>query len=182
MRSSPRSAFTLIEILTVIAIIAVLASLILATSGYVQERAGRARAEAEIQALSNAIEAYKLDNGDYPQGDGGPTSTNDLIDALVPAAGSGGKVYFEIPIKMFQGYRSGTDYEAARNAANALVDPFGNPYRYYYNAAAAQTGNPATNPVTGSQNNGPQFFDLWSYGKDGATKNAATPDKWIKNW
>ena len=67
MRSSrQRSAFTIIELLIVMAIIIVLAGLIIATSGYVQEKSKRSRTEAEIAAMSAALESYKADNGIYP--------------------------------------------------------------------------------------------------------------------
>src|ERR1700716_839241 len=59
-------AFTILELLVVISIIIVLAGLILATSGYVQKKAARSRAEAEIAAMSAALESYKADNGIYP--------------------------------------------------------------------------------------------------------------------
>jgi prepilin-type N-terminal cleavage/methylation domain-containing protein len=62
------AAFTLIELLVVMAIILVLAGLILATSGYVQKKGARSRTEAEIAALSAALESYKADNGVYPRG------------------------------------------------------------------------------------------------------------------
>ena len=52
-------AFTIVEVLIVIAIILVLAGLILATSGYVQTKGKRSRAEAEIAAISTALENYK---------------------------------------------------------------------------------------------------------------------------
>jgi type II secretory pathway pseudopilin PulG len=61
-----RTAFTLIELLIVMSIIIVLAGLILATSGYVQNKGYRSRAEAEIAAMSAALESYKADNGLYP--------------------------------------------------------------------------------------------------------------------
>src|SRR5882672_4133796 len=59
-------AFTIIELLVVIAIIIILASLILSTAGYVQKKGARSRAEAEIAAISAALESYKADNGIYP--------------------------------------------------------------------------------------------------------------------
>src|SRR6476469_5087799 len=62
------SAFTLIELLIVMAIIIVLAGLILATANYVQKKGYRSRAEAEIAAISAALENYKADNGVYPRG------------------------------------------------------------------------------------------------------------------
>src|SRR2546428_9317084 len=63
-------AFTIIELLVVIAIIIILASLILSTVGYVQKKGARSRAEAEIAAMSAALESYKADNCIYPQHDG----------------------------------------------------------------------------------------------------------------
>src|SRR3954467_5270992 len=60
------AAFTLIELLIVMAIIIVLAGLILATSSYVSKKGQRSRAEAEIAAISAALENYKADNGVYP--------------------------------------------------------------------------------------------------------------------
>src|SRR5205807_3061970 len=65
IRSS--AAFTLIEILIVIGIILFLAGLLLAVSGFVQEKGKRSRAEAEIAAMSAALESYKADNGIYPR-------------------------------------------------------------------------------------------------------------------
>ena len=62
------ASFTVIELLLVIAIIIILASLILSTVGYVQKKGARSRAEAEIAAMSAALESYKADNGIYPRG------------------------------------------------------------------------------------------------------------------
>ena len=55
-----------IELLIVMTIILVFAGLILATTGYVQKKGARSRAEAEIAAMSAALENYKADNGVYP--------------------------------------------------------------------------------------------------------------------
>ena len=59
-------AFTVVELLVVMSIILVLAGLILATSSYVHNKGARSRAEAEIAAMSAALENYKADNGIYP--------------------------------------------------------------------------------------------------------------------
>ena len=72
------SAFTIIELLVVISIIIVLAGLVLATSGYVATKGRRSRAEAEIAAMSAALESYKADNGIYPTDD---TATQQRINA-----------------------------------------------------------------------------------------------------
>src|SRR5436190_16715316 len=66
-RERGSAAFTIIELLIVIAIIIILAGLILSTVGYVQKKGARSRAEAEIAAISAALENYKADNGIYPR-------------------------------------------------------------------------------------------------------------------
>jgi prepilin-type N-terminal cleavage/methylation domain-containing protein len=63
----PAGAFTLIEILVVISIIAILMGLILATASYAYSRARRSRVEAERDLLITAIQSYKAAKGFYPQ-------------------------------------------------------------------------------------------------------------------
>ncbi len=53
-RPSRLAGFTLVELLTVMTIIAILAGLVLGTFKFVQEKAARSRAEAEIKALEAA--------------------------------------------------------------------------------------------------------------------------------
>src|SRR6266480_5912920 len=72
-------AFTLLEVLVVIAIMIILAGLLLSTFGYMQKKGARARAETEIAAISAACESYKADNGIYPR----EASSTDLLDAKV---------------------------------------------------------------------------------------------------
>ena len=72
---NPRAAFTLVEMLTVMVIIAILAGLVLSTAGYAQKKAAMSRAEAEIAAMSAACESYKADNGIYPR-DGNTDNLN----------------------------------------------------------------------------------------------------------
>jgi len=163
------NAFTLIELLVVIGIIAILASLVLATSGFVQDKAARSRAEAEIAALSAALESYKVDNGEYPEG----TNTNSagankfLITALMPEPPKAGdppkKVYFEFSKRMLDN----PDYLKATK----VLDPYGKSYNYQFPGDATKSG------VT--------FFDLWSTGKK-ASRGTLTQEEWeaqwIKNW
>src|SRR4051812_43481402 len=78
-RTNGPAGFTILELLIVITIIAVLAGLTIATMGYVSGKARRSRAEAEIAAISAALENYKADNGVYP--------SDTATDALVPTIG-----------------------------------------------------------------------------------------------
>jgi general secretion pathway protein G len=73
-----RTAFTLIEILVVIAVIAILASLV---APNVFQHVGTARtttARSQLEMLATALDAYRLDMGRYP-------STEQGLAALVTA-------------------------------------------------------------------------------------------------
>lgn len=59
-------AFTLVEILVVIAIIGILAGLIVSLSGIAAAKMRRAKAEAARDALVTAIQSYKNKKGFYP--------------------------------------------------------------------------------------------------------------------
>ena len=63
------SGFTLLELMTVLAVIVVLTGLVVGVAGLVQNKSAKARAGAEIAMLNAAAEAYKSDNGTYPQTD-----------------------------------------------------------------------------------------------------------------
>ena len=134
LRSLRVRGFTLIELLVVMAIIAILAGLILQTAGYIQRKSATARAEAEIAALSAALESYKTDTGDYPRSASVTNSgagANSLLGVLHP---TNGKVYFE--------------FSKVMTNTLGIVDPFGERYRYAYPGAADRSGS--------------NFFDLWS--------------------
>jgi general secretion pathway protein G len=171
-------AFTVVELLIVMAIILVLAGLILATSSYVQKKGQRSRAQAEIAAFSAALENYKADNGVYPS-----DSVTDGLDVTTPTLSN-----YEGPSLKLYDYLSGDpDHNRAAEAktyfpfkpiqlsptdqaqaVTALRDPFGNPYGYSTMKASDPTKN-GYNPT----------FDLWSIG-DGAP--GTDQSQWIKNW
>ena len=69
-----RRAFTLIELLIVVAIIAILAAIAVPNFLEAQTRAKTARAKSDLRTLAVAIESYRVDSNDYPyiQADGGP--------------------------------------------------------------------------------------------------------------
>ena len=195
-----KTAFTLIELLIVIAIIVVLTGLILTTIGYVQKKEARARAETEIAAISAACESYKADNGIYPRGNANLSNTTpydtDNLDArlnLDPAAA----VYSAASLFLYEqlaGVTSGsrsaipsgkTYFTFKPNMLSPtdqsqpiqfIRDPFGNSYGY-------STANQA-DPVTPKGYN--PTFDFWSTAgiapSPTPTPPATQQNLWIKNW
>jgi type II secretion system protein G len=152
--------FTLIELLVVITIIGILAGLVLGTAGYVQKKSALSRAEAEIAALSTALESYRAEYGAYPPNSASGTNGSIVLYQALCFSNSlnpSGKVFFEPAVSMLGGTGSRT--------TTHFVDPFGTPYEY-------RAGPSSTN-------NGTNFFDLWS------TAGANPPtdqNQWIKNW
>ena len=160
---TPLHGFTLIELLVVITVIAILAGIVLSTAGYIQNKAARSRAEAEIAAVSAALESYKAEYGNYPIGTNAAPATNNGF--LRSALGSG--VTTNNPAgKMFMEFSSGMSASGGNSTAtSSILDPFGSGYGYQFPGNATRSGT--------------NFFDLWSTG--GANPSTNT-NLWIKNW
>jgi general secretion pathway protein G len=62
-----RSAFTLIELLLVIAILAVLAAIVVPKFSGRTEDARKAAAQTQISNFGTALDAFEVDNGRYPK-------------------------------------------------------------------------------------------------------------------
>lgn len=69
MRTFNKKGFTIIELLIVIVVIGILATLVLNTFTGVQARARDTERRADLNALSTQLEVYFTDNGGYPDGD-----------------------------------------------------------------------------------------------------------------
>src|SRR5437773_3194907 len=172
-------AFTLIELLVVIAIIIILAGLILTTSGYVQRKGARARAETEIAAMSSALESYKADNGIYPT-DASTTEQLNSTTSVNPVNYQSSSLYL---YKQLSGDATGNRQPSGKSyfafqpnmllpappstaTVIAIRDPFGNSYGYSTIQATTGDSTKGYNPT----------FDLWS------TANSTDPNQWVKNW
>jgi general secretion pathway protein G len=65
------NAFTLIELLLVMVILAILAGVVINKFGGIQERAKDTRAKTDITNIKNALEQFKIVNGSYPTSEEG---------------------------------------------------------------------------------------------------------------
>lgn len=71
VRSFKQKGFTLLEIMVVIVILGLLASLTIPSLMGNKEKADKQKATSDIVALENALDMYKLDNGRYPNSEQG---------------------------------------------------------------------------------------------------------------
>jgi type II secretory pathway pseudopilin PulG len=193
------ASFTIIELLVVIAIIIILAGLILSTADYVQKKGARSRAEAEIAAMSAALESYKADNGIYPT-----TANTTALDARTAINSS---TYQSASFDLYSALTGDTNGDRTTGSGDAnpsakgyisfrpnqlspsdqtrnvqsIRDPFGNPYGYSTASNPQANPTPATTPVGYNPT-----FDLWSTADPTPTPSTSptpTPQNhWIKNW
>jgi type II secretory pathway pseudopilin PulG len=180
-------AFTLIEVLIVIAIIIVLAGLVLSTVGYVQKKGARSRAETEIAAMSAACESYKADNGIYPRDatttdtlnariSGDPTSTSYRQASLYLYTQLSGTNADRTPIigaKSYFTFRPNQLSPIDQTLPVEFIrDPFDEKNSYGYSTANQAAPASGYNPT----------FDLWSTAEVISTSNPPDQTQWIKNW
>jgi prepilin-type N-terminal cleavage/methylation domain-containing protein len=186
-RQLQRNGFTILELLIVISIIVVLAGLILATSGYVQKKGARSRTEAEIAAISAALENYKADNGIYPTSSdtdalkantmGDPTQTTYQAATLslykLISGDADNDANRTAEAKSYFSFKPNQLSPSAQNQAVTFIrDPFGNSYGYSTIKATTPAGTDGYNPT----------FDLWSTGAKIDSSSTPTQVEWIKNW
>ena len=107
-RRNHQEGFTLIELMVVILIIGLLATIVVQSLRGATDKAKTTKAESDIAELKTALDRYYLDNGNYP-------TTEQGLQSLVTAPTSG-----PIPAN----YEDGGYVERIPN------DPWGHPYVY----------------------------------------------------
>ncbi len=105
MNKSSEQGFTLIEIMVVLVIIGVIATLVVPNILSRPDDARVTVAKADMQSIGNALELYKLDNYTYP-------TTQQGLEALV-------KPPAEVK-----------NWKAGGYLKNTPKDPWGTPYQY----------------------------------------------------
>jgi prepilin-type N-terminal cleavage/methylation domain-containing protein len=183
-------AFTLLELLSVMAILLILSGFAFGMIRGTKQRANLARAKAQLSHLVQALEEYKRHYGDYPQtgaslansqrvtGTAGPTQTTAqarLFNALtgVYAASNfttrvNGPIFVDVTKLTPEVALNSATFAvptgtppAKQASSNAFLDPWGNRYLYFYKPATPAGGRP---PMW----NAPAFV-LYSCGPDGAS-------------
>jgi len=134
-----QDGFTLIEIMVVILILGLLATIVVQSLRGATDKAKRTKAQADISEFKTALDRYYLDNGFYPTTDQG-------LSALVSAPSSG---------------RVPANYETGGYIQRIPSDPWGNPYVYQsdgnsyilksYGADGVEGGEGKNADIDGSQ-------------------------------
>ena len=84
MNSTKSRGFTIVELLVVIVVIAILASITIVVFNGVQQRARDSRRDSAMNIIKKTMEMYKLDNGQYPYA----CSNNPSLDCPVSSVTS----------------------------------------------------------------------------------------------
>jgi len=130
-------AFTLVELMFVVAIIGLIAGIVLGAAGGVQKKAARDQAKAEIKSMLVALERYRNERGVYPLAANNPSSS-----AL---------------------YTNLTNYMTFRTnqiSGQQVLDSYG--YPYWYRLATNGTESSASSASMMSET-----VEVWSVGPNG---------------
>ncbi|MCX6855212.1 MAG: prepilin-type N-terminal cleavage/methylation domain-containing protein [Verrucomicrobia bacterium] len=188
-RSTVRqSGFTLIELITVVTIIALLFSLVVGGFTYADRYSKRQKTQVTIKAVRSGLENYSQEFGGYPATARGAEANTvqiakksylavgakclyqamsgdgfDSIDMSSPGAGvpqSDGEL--DLNEAKYVMLKDMPKELWVKNGSNFfMIDGFGHPIRYV-KAAPATTGGAAATPLTVNLSS----YDIWSYNED----------------
>jgi type II secretory pathway pseudopilin PulG len=139
----------LIELLTVLAIVAILASIAAGGGQRAREIGKAARAKAELQGIAGALETYKRRHGDYPR----TSSSSELLQALIGRRGPKGETFAGRALIDLAHFETVEATDPFADARAVLIDPWERPYGYCYLPSATWS---------------PAGYILYSCGPDGA--------------
>ena len=142
-------AFTLVELITVMVILMIMASFIMGVGRRARLLAMATKTKSIIASLEVAIGMYHTDTGEYPDDTSNATLVTDLIEDPGDVNGQQGP-YMEFKRE---------DYQDDDPATGVIVDPWGEAYRYMI-----MDVTPAPLITWGNVNG----YNLWSTGPDGS--------------
>jgi hypothetical protein len=193
-QTSFNGGFTLIELMTAIAVAGSLMGMVLGIQRYASNKSARSRCTAEVVAMAAAAEAYKTDNAVYPR--------SDETDALSSGAQGGGADYIEANLAFYKMISGDADANGKVDVSEGVNNP-GPVYMEFKALQLRMTGASVAyirDPWDTGSSKSPYgystkrltmiergnddasagrnvSFDVWS------TANAASnPKTWIGNW
>jgi len=188
--SRKKNGFTLIELITVIAIILILMGLLFPAMSSVREAAKKVQARNDIMNIVTAVKAYYTEYGQYPVDSTvsnnndtffGGSNTNDLLFNVLRSGSSTilnprGIIFIEVPsVKTPSSPKSGI---GTTTGAGQYYDPWGTPYLIVVDT---NYDNLITNPYSANagSNSVSTGVIVWSLGKDkdGAKNSTGGGDK-----
>ena len=139
---SRRRAFTLIELLIVIAIIAILAALLFPVGAKIKNGATIKKAQAELAQVETAINSYKAKYGHFPPDNYPPSNTSEPLTNLL---------YFELLGTVVKGTEYQTLDGSAQIQTNQVQVVFGPPVGGFVNCTrgGGDEGSPAIKFISG---------------------------------
>ena len=182
---SNRSGFTLIEMLVVIAIIAVLVALLIPAVGKARQAAARTRAKHQIMDIMQAFTAYYDEYKRWPTGLTGYDNGRDIeynttgiqMETNVVVMLGGANVKNMNPKRIpFLQLEPG-----ALNELGQYVDPWGNPYKYMLDFNGDNKVHIFFSNMNGETNLNRQVA-VWSRGRDGSDEEGDPQKDDIRSW
>jgi prepilin-type N-terminal cleavage/methylation domain-containing protein len=180
-------AFTLIELLIAMAVIAVLASLLIAAAGAVRRSARTTEAKSTLALLHGAFDAYRQDDAWHRYPCTNPVDASISRLPITPATVG--------VLELLETMRLFTAHQGRLDDQGRLLDPWLNPWRYTLTRPAAapvslvpdwnwdaEAGHERNwgrrrDPISGTTSTGALAFPyIHSLGQDG---DADHPDQWI---
>lgn len=131
------AAFTLVELMIVVAVIGIIAGIVLAVAGGVQKKAARDQANAEIKSLMVALERYRGDRGGYPLAANNPSSA-----------------------ALFTNLTNYMTFRTNQISGQQVLDPYGYPYWYRLVTNSTQSAASSINMMS-------ETVEVWSVGPNG---------------
>lgn len=180
------SAFTLVELMTVILVITIVSGIVIAGAGYAHQRALRSRTQATIQQLCTGISAWRSDRNEWNPPDLNCTTDGGALRAIQPVWPCEAlwfwmeywgphQQYPKEPYMVFKREqvaigttKINASYDPSAGNFLRVVDAWGNPLNYKSNDNSNLNSYKFSDGTYAPRHN-TQTYDICSYGANGTT-------------